>query len=47
MSWVNYRDKIKSVKGKIKSATVSRSKTGKYFVSILIEQELEKTIYQE
>lgn len=38
--WLNFRDKRNNFKGIIKSATVSRSATGKYFVSILFEQEL-------
>lgn len=41
LGWVNYRDLRKNIKGEIKQATVSRTKTGKYFVSILFEQELE------
>jgi len=41
LGWVNYRDLRKNIEGKIKSATVSRTATGKYFVSLLIEQTLE------
>lgn len=41
LGWVIFRDRRKRIDGIIKSATVSRSSTGKYFVSILIEQELE------
>lgn len=41
LGWINYRDLRKNIKGAIKQATVSRTKTGKYFVSILFEQELE------
>jgi len=41
LGWVTFRDKRSDVKGAIKQATVSRTKTGKYFVSILFEQELE------
>lgn len=41
MGWVTFRDKRKHIQGHITQATVSRSKTGKYFVSILFEQELE------
>jgi len=39
--WLNFRDQRKKIEGIIRSATVSRSSTGKYFVSLLIEQELE------
>jgi putative transposase len=38
--WLNFRDQRTKIEGIIKSATVSRSSTGKYFVSLLIEQEL-------
>lgn len=38
--WLNFRDKRNEFDGIIKSATVSRTSTGKYFVSILFEQEL-------
>lgn len=41
LGWINYRDLRKNIKGAIKQATISRTKTGKYFVSILFEQELE------
>lgn len=41
VGYVNFKDIRKGIDGTIKSATVSRSSTGKYFVSILIEQELE------
>jgi putative transposase len=41
VGYVNFKDIRKKIEGNIKSATVSRSSTGKYFVSILIEQELE------
>jgi putative transposase len=40
VGWLNFRDKRNSFKGIIKSATVSRTPTGKYFVSLLLEQEL-------
>jgi putative transposase len=40
VGWLNFRDKRNSFKGIIKSATVSRTPTGKYFVSLLFEQEL-------
>jgi putative transposase len=40
LGWITYRDKRGGIKGTIRQATVSRSKTGKYFVSILFEQEL-------
>lgn len=38
---VKFRDSRTSFDGKIKSATVSRTPTGKYFVSLLFEQEFE------
>jgi len=38
--WLNFTDQRTKIEGIIKSATVSRSSTGKYFVSLLIEQEL-------
>ncbi|MFA5652368.1 MAG: transposase [Candidatus Paceibacterota bacterium] len=38
--WLKFRDQRKEIKGIIKSATVSRTPTGKYFVSLLIEKEL-------
>ena len=41
VGYVNFKDIRKEIEGTIKSATVSRSSTGKYFVSLLIEQELE------
>jgi len=41
LGWLNFRDKRNSFDGIIKSATVSRSASGKYFVSLLLEQELE------
>lgn len=41
LDWIVFRDERTSFEGKIKSATVSRTKTGKYFVSILFEQDLE------
>lgn len=37
--YVSFRDKRTKIDGVIKSATVSRSSTGKYFVFILFEQE--------
>ena len=40
VGWLNFRDQRKEFKGIIKSATVSRTSTGKYFVSVLFEQEL-------
>lgn len=39
IGWINFRDQRTSFPGIIKSATVSKSKTGKYFVSILFEYE--------
>ena len=41
VGYVNFKDKRIKIEGIIKSATVSRSPTNKYFVSLLIEQELE------
>ena len=41
LGWITFRDLRCNTQGAIKQATVSRSKTGKYFVSILFEQELE------
>jgi len=41
VGYVNFKDIRNKIEGTIKSATVSRSSTGKYFVSLLIEQELE------
>lgn len=40
LGWITFRDHRCNTKGVIKQATVSRTKTGKYFVSILFEQEL-------
>jgi putative transposase len=40
IGWVTFKDLRKNIKGEIKQATVSRTCTGKYFVSILFEQEL-------
>lgn len=39
LGWINFRDKRKSFEGKIKSATVSRTSTNKYFVSLMFEYE--------
>jgi len=41
LGWITFRDSRCNTKGVIKQATISRTKTGKYFVSILFEQELE------
>jgi putative transposase len=41
VGWVKFRDGRTNFDGKIKSATVSRTSTGKYFVSVLYEQEFE------
>ena len=38
---VTFRDRRCSMQGKLKQATVSRTATGKYFVSFLFEQDLE------
>jgi putative transposase len=40
VGWITFRDQRSKMKGEIKSATVSRTSTGKYFVSLLYEQEL-------
>ena len=40
IGWIVFRDLRLEMKGEIKSATVSRTCTGKYFVSLLFEQEL-------
>lgn len=40
VGWLNFRDKRNEINGTIKSATVRRTATGKYFVSLLIEEEL-------
>ena len=44
LGWVNFRDKRTSAEGKIKSVTVSRSATGKYFASFLFEREAPEVI---
>lgn len=41
IGWLNYRDQRSEIEGKIKSATISKTKTGKFFVSILLEREIE------
>lgn len=41
IGWINFRDKRTDFLGTIKSATVSKTKTGKYFVSLLFEYEKE------
>lgn len=40
LGFVTFRDQRCAMSGEIKQATISRTKTGKYFVSILYEQEL-------
>jgi len=40
LGWLNFRDKKGFFPGEVKQATVSRTRTGKYFVSVLFEQEL-------
>ena len=42
VGWVSFRDKRDSAEGRIKSVTVSRSPTGKYFASVLFETEGEE-----
>ncbi|MGB4405430.1 MAG: transposase [Sphaerochaeta sp.] len=42
VGWVNFRDKRISAQGRIKSVTVSRATTGKYFASLLFEYETEE-----
>lgn len=45
LGWINYRDKRKNIEGGIKQATVSKTSTGNYFVSVLFETEIEtKTV---
>jgi putative transposase len=44
LGWVNFRDERSSAEGKIKSVTVSRSATGKYFASFLFEREAPEVI---
>lgn len=39
LGWIHFRDQRSSAEGKIKSVTVSRSTTGKYFASFLFEYE--------
>lgn len=39
IGWISYRDKRTNIEGRILNATVSKSKTGKYFVSIILEKE--------
>ncbi len=41
LGWIPFRDQRCSMKGKLKQATVSRTATGKYFVSLFFEQEFE------
>jgi len=42
VGWVSFRDKRDSTEGRIKSVTVSRSPTGKYFASVHFETEGEE-----
>ena len=42
IGWLNFRDKRTDLEGKIKSATISKTKTGKFFVSFLLEREIEE-----
>jgi putative transposase len=44
LGWVKFRDKRVSFEGKIKSVTVSRSATGKFFASFLFEHEAPEVI---
>ncbi len=39
LGWITFRDKRSSAEGRIKSVSVSRSTTGKYFASFLFEHE--------
>lgn len=41
IGWIKFRDKRDSFPGIIKFATVSKTKTGKFFISLLFEQEKE------
>ena len=45
IGWIRFRDKRTDFPGIIKSATVSRSKTGKYFVSLLFEYEKDIKVF--
>ena len=50
VGWIKYRDGNRQFTERIKSVTVSRTKSGKYHASILIEKEIdieEKTTIQE
>lgn len=42
VGWISFRDRRSNIEGNIKSATISKSKTGKYFASFLIEKEVEE-----
>jgi len=41
LGWITYRDRRSNIPGIVKSATVRRTPSGKYFVSVLFEQELD------
>jgi putative transposase len=44
MDWISFKNKKASFEGVIKSATISRTPTGKYCCSVLYEQEIEEPI---
>ena len=44
LGWIRFRDKRTSAEGKIKSVTVTRSATGKYFASFLFEHEAPEVV---
>ena len=42
LGWISFRDKREEIDGKILNATVSKTKTGKYFVSFIIEKSVDQ-----
>ena len=44
LGWIHFRDQRCSAEGKVKSVTVSRAATGKYFASFLFEREAPEVI---
>lgn len=44
LGWIHFRDQRCSAEGKVKSVTVSRTATGKYFASFLFEREAPEVI---
>lgn len=41
LGWVKFNDKRNEIDGKIKNATLSKTRAGKYFISLLLETEIE------